>query len=453
MQRDLYEILCQWKRDANRRPLLVRGARQVGKTYLVNEFGRREFTSLITLNFEKNPEYKDIFNSLEPTDILEKIVLFTGKGIEPGKTLLFFDEVQDCPSAIMALRYFYEEMPSLHVIAAGSLVEFTLESENFRIPIGRIQYIYLFPMSFGEFMAALGEKELRNYICDPSKLPQLPESLHAKLNEYIRRYFILGGMPAVVQQYCTTGDMIACQRIQRAIVDTCQDDFGKYSRKLKHRYLDRVYNAVPKMVGRKFVYARVDNTIKSRELKAALELLEKAGVVKKIKRTSGAGLPLEAGAKNSFFKVLFLDVGLLHAVNGIYSDTARAKDFTTLFKGAVAEQFVGQELLAYQNPYSKPLLYYWVREAKNSSAELDYLIQKDGEVIPIEIKSGPTGRLRSMHMFMEKYQVRRGVKISQAPYGSDNQIISLPLYALEGFIRKYRDSNGNKLKPAGEMHP
>ena len=163
MKRDLYEILCQWKRDANRRPLLVRGARQVGKTYLVDEFGRREFSSLITLNFEKNPEYKDIFNSLEPTNILEKIVLFSGKRIEPGKTLLFFDEVQDCPPAIMALRYFYEEMPSLHVIAAGSLVEFTLESENFRMPVGRIQYIYLFPMSFGEFIEASGEKELRNY--------------------------------------------------------------------------------------------------------------------------------------------------------------------------------------------------------------------------------------------------------------------------------------------------
>ena len=436
MKRDLYEILCQWKRDPTRRPLLIRGARQVGKTYLVVEFGRREFSSLITLNFEKNPEYKDIFNSLEPTDILEKIVLYSGKRIEPGKTLLFFDEVQDCSPAIMALRYFYEEMPSLHVIAAGSLVEFSLESENFRMPVGRIQYIYLFPMSFGEFMEASGEKELRSYICDFKKLQMLPESLHAKLNETIRRYFILGGMPAVVQEYCKTGDMISCQRIQRAIVDTYQDDFGKYSRKLKHRYLEKIYNAVPKMIGRKFVYAHVDNTIKSRELKAALELLEKAGVVKKIKRTSGAGLPLEAGAKDAYFKVLFLDVGLLHAVNGIYLDTVQAKDFTALFKGAVAKQFVGQELLAYQNPYTRPKLFYWAREAKNSSAELDYLIQKEGEAIPIEVKSGSTGRLKSMHMFMEKYQVRQGIKISQAPYDSKNQIISLPLYSLEGFIRK-----------------
>ncbi len=436
MKRDLYEELCQWQRDPNRRPLLVRGARQVGKTYLVEEFGRREFVSLITLNFEKNPEYKDIFNSLEPVDILEKIVLFSGKRVEPGKTLLFLDEVQDCPRAIMAMRYFFEEVPALHVIAAGSLVEFTLESENFRVPVGRIQYIYLFPMSFGEFIEALGEKELRNHIWDHKNLPTLPDSLNVKLNEYIRKYFILGGMPAVVQEYCETGDMLSCQRIQRAIVDTYQDDFGKYSKKLRHRYLDKIYNAVPKMVGRKFVYAHVDNTIKSRELKAALALLEKAGVVTKVKRTSGAGLPLEAGVKDAFFKVLFLDVGLLHSVNGIYLDTVQAKDFTVLFKGAVSEQFVGQELLAYQSPYSRPRLYYWAREAKNSNAELDYLIQKDGEAIPIEVKSGSTGRLRSMHMFMEKYQGRKGIKISQAPFDSENQIVSLPLYALEGFIGK-----------------
>ena len=438
MKRDLYEVLCQWKRDVNRRPLLVRGARQVGKTYLVDELGRREFISLITLNFEKHPEYKDIFNSLEPVDILEKIVLLTGKRIEPGKTLLFLDEVQDCPPAIMAMRYFYEEMPALHVIAAGSLVEFTLESENFRMPVGRIQYIFLFPMSFGEFIEASGKIELRHYICDHKKIQMLPESLHTKLNEYIRKYFVIGGMPAVVREYYETGDMISCQRIQRAIIDTYQDDFGKYSKKLKHRYLDKIYNAVPKMVGRKFVYAHVDNTIKSRELKEALKLLEKAGVVRKIKRTSGAGLPLEAGVKDAYFKVLFLDVGLLHAVNGIYSDTVQANDFTALFNGAVAEQFVGQELLAYQNPYSRPLLYYWAREAKNSNAELDYLIQREGEAIPIEVKSGSTGRLKSMHMFMEKYQVRQGVKISQAPYDSKNQIISLPLYSLESFMQKNR---------------
>ena len=230
MKRDIYQVLCEWKNDKNRRPLLVRGARQVGKTYIINEFGQQEFNSIILLNFEKNPEYKEIFNSLDPHDIIEKIALFTGVRIESGKTLLFLDEVQECASAIIALRYFYEEMQSLHVIAAGSLLEFILESENFHMPVGRVQYVYLFPLSFGEFLDAQGEAELRKYIIDSNRLKLLPLSLHTKLNEYIRKYFILGGMPAVVHEYCTTRDVISCQRIQRSLLDTYCDDFGKYAR-------------------------------------------------------------------------------------------------------------------------------------------------------------------------------------------------------------------------------
>ena len=222
----------------------------------------------------------------------------------------------------MALRYFYEEKQALHIIAAGSLLEFTIRSENFRMPVGRVQYIYLFPLSFSEFLEAIGEATLRDHISDPTHLRLIPDALHQKLNEYIKKYFLIGGMPAVVNQYITNHDIISCQKIQRLIIDTYLDDFGKYARKIKHRYLNKIFNAVPTMVGKKFKYSHVDNTIKSRELKEALELLEMAGVVKKIKKTSGAGLPLEAGVKEQHFKVLFMDVGLLHAANGIYSDTA-----------------------------------------------------------------------------------------------------------------------------------
>ena len=438
MKRDIYALLQEWKIDNNRRPLLLRGARQVGKTHVVNEFGHKEFDSFITLNFEKNPEYKNIFQSLVPEDIIESITLFTGMSIIPGKTLLFLDEVQECASAIMALRYFYEEKQSLHVIAAGSLLEFTIESENFRMPVGRVQYIHLFPLSFGEFLEALGEVKLRNYISDSKHLKLIPDALHEKLNKYIKKYFLIGGMPAVVNQYINNHDIILCQRIQRSIIDTYLDDFGKYARKTKHRYLKKIFNAVPTMVGKKFKYSHVDNTLKSRDLKEALELLEMAGVVKKIKRTSGAGLPLEAGAKEQHFKVLFMDVGLLHAVNGIYLDTVQAKDFTTLFYGAVAEQFVGQELLAYQNPYSKPCVYYWAREAKNSSAELDYLFQKDRVIIPIEVKSGAIGRMKSLFMFLEKYKLDFGLKISQARYLKKEKVLCLPLYAIESFVKQQK---------------
>ena len=436
MKRDMYSLLCQWKTTPHRRPLLVRGARQVGKTYLVNEFGVREFDSVITLDFEKNSEYKDIFDTLEPREIMKKITLLTGKKIEPGKTLLFLDEAQECPKAIMALRYFYEEAPNLHIIAAGSLVEFALESENFPMLAGRIQHIYLFPLSFGEFIKALGEGELRAHIMDRKNLTGLPGALRTKLDEYVRKYFMIGGMPSVVREYAETGNMIHCQRIQRSIIDTYVDDFGKYSRWSKHRYLKKVFYAIPKMVGRKFVYAHVDNTVKSIELKKAMEALEMAGVARRIKRTSAEGLPLEAGAKENYFKGLFLDVGLFHAASGVYSDTAKAKDFTTLFNGAVAKQFVGQELLAYQDPYTRPSLYYWAREAKNSAAEIDYLVQKQSDIAPLKIKSGSAGRMKSMRMFMETRRVKKAFKISQALYDDPGHgMVSFPFYAIEYFMK------------------
>jgi hypothetical protein len=438
MKRDIYSALVSWKAAKNRQPLLIRGARQTGKTFIINEFGKTEYKSLITLNFERNPEYKDIFITFDPQEILERISLFTGKKTEAGETLLFLDEIQECPKAITSLRYFYEEMPQIHLIAAGSLLEFTLSSENFRMPVGRIQYLFLFPLSFGEFLTAIGESELRTFVSDWSKLEKIPENLHLKLIEYVRKYFIIGGMPAVVQEYISTRNIFDCQKIQRSILDTYSDDFAKYARKSKHQYLKKVFNAVPGMVGQKFVYTQVDREIKSRDLKEALELLETAGVVSRIRQVNGVGLPLAASVNDAYFKVIFLDVGLLHAISGIYAETAMEKDLAAIFKGAVAEQFSGQELIAYQNPFTKPTLFNWGRQAKNSTAEIDYLIELDAQIIPIEIKSGSTGRMKSLHFFIEYYYSKKAVKISQAPFLAGNPIVSLPFYAMEIFFSSMR---------------
>jgi len=436
MNRDFYKTLIEWKDTVDRRPLLVRGARQTGKTYIVSEFGKSEFDHFVYINFERNPEFKEIFNTLIPDEIKEKISLFTSQRVIPGKTLIFLDEIQECPNAIVSLRYFYEELPGIHVIGAGSLLEFVLSSENFRMPVGRIQYLYLYPLSFGEFLDAMGETELRSHILKFSNLEKLPEGLHAKLNEYVRKYFMIGGMPAVVKEYVLTRNIVKYQRIQRSILDTYIDDFAKYSRISKHVHLRKVFNAVPSMVGQKFVYAQVDRYVKSRELKEALELLETAGIITRIRQTSGAGIPLTAGAHESIFKELFLDIGLLHAINGIYSETARENDFTAIFKGSVAEQFAGQELVACQSPYTRAELYYWGRGTKNSSAELDYLLEKDARIVPIEVKSGSTGSLKSMHLFINKFQSDTALKISQAPYRKENPIISLPFYAIASFLGK-----------------
>jgi len=245
MKRDIYKLLKEWKIDDHRRPLLLRGARQVGKTYIINEFGHNEFKTFITLNFEKKPEYKDIFKSLDPDDIIENISLFTGLKIEVGETLLFLDEVQECAEAIIALRYFYEEKQSLHIIAAGSLLEFTINSQGFKMPVGRVQYLFLFPLSFGEFLDALGKSDLRMHISDLKHLKNLPDAIHKKLNNDVKKYFILGGMPSVINQYIRDRDVIKCQRIQQS------DDFGKYATQTKHRYLNKIFNVVPTMVGQK----------------------------------------------------------------------------------------------------------------------------------------------------------------------------------------------------------
>jgi uncharacterized protein len=435
MNRDIYQALKEWKELKSRRPLLLRGARQTGKTFIVHQFGMEEFDNIIYINFERNPEYKAIFNTFDPIEITEKIVLFTTQKPEPGKTLLFLDEIQECPEAIVSLRYFYEEMPGLHIIGAGSLLEFALQSENFKMPVGRIQYLYLHPMNFGEFLDALEESALREHLLNFSNLGKLPKEIHEKLIETIRKYYILGGMPGVVYEYITSRDIIKCQRIQRSIIDTYIDDFAKYSKASSHPLLKKVFLSIPGMTGQKFVYAQVDRGVKSEKIKEALELLETAGILTRIRQTSGSGLPLSSGVHDSIFKIIFLDIGLFHAVSGVYSQTVREKDLNAIFKGAVSEQFVGQELIAYQSPYTKAEVFYWGRRAKSSTAEIDYLFEKDGQIIPIEVKAGPTGRMKSLHMFIEKHQVKQALKISQAIFQRGIPVISLPFYALESFFK------------------
>lgn len=436
MKRDIIQELKLWKDSEEKKPLIIRGARQTGKTYVIRQFGAEEFQNTIYLNLERNPELKDIFKTLVPSEINERITLFTNMKPEPGKTLLIIDEIQESTQAILSLRYFHEEMPGLHVIAAGSLLEFALKSENLRMPVGRVQYLYLYPMTFGEFLDALGETELRSHLRRLENLTELPEGLHLKLLEMVRRYYYTGGMPEVVQAYVSTGDIKKCMRIQRSIIDTFIDDFGKYAKDAKHEMLKKVFDAVPAMVGQRFVYTRIDRTVKAGKIKEALELLQTAGIVKRIRQTSGAGLPLSISVHESIFKVLFLDVGLMHAVCGIYAETARENDFTTIFRGAVAEQFTGQELLANQPAYTKPGLYYWGRNARNSLAEIDYLIEKNGQVIPLEVKSGSLGKMKSLHLFMEAYRTKRALKISQAPFENGSPVLSLPFYAIEGFLKR-----------------
>lgn len=434
MQRSIQYTLAEWKTDPNRKPLLLRGARQIGKTYTIERFAKN-FTDSITINFERNPEFKNIFITNDPDRIVEQIELLTGKRIIPGQTLLFLDEIQECPEAIVSLRYFYEEKPELHIIGAGSLLEFTLTSKALSIPVGRIQYLYMFPLSFGEFITALGNDPLRKYLSGEGNLSKITTAVHEKLLTQLRLYYILGGMPEVVQTYINRKNIRACQVVQRSIVDTYGDDFAKYASQAKFKHLKKVFSFVPNMIGDKFVYANVDPDSKSREIKEALMLLETAGIIYRVKNTSGEGIPLESHAKDRYFKVIFLDIGLMHMINGISREIVLGDNLTDIYKGSLAEQFVGQELLAYASPYHKEALYYWARDKRGSSAEIDYLTQNKGQIIPIEVKSGSTGRMKSMKLYQDAYKPKQAIKISQAPYNDQHDILELPLYAIEYLLK------------------
>ncbi|MCP4153655.1 MAG: ATP-binding protein, partial [bacterium] len=430
MKRDIEAILKQWKNESNRMPLMIRGARQVGKSYSVTAFAEKEFENLVTVNFEQQPEYKTCFSTLIPREIISTISVLAMSDIIPGKTLLFLDEIQECPRAITALRYFHEQMPELHVIGAGSLLDFTLSEENVRVPVGRVQYLFMKPLSFLEFLDAAGESRSRALIESAGWESPVNPAIHDHLLSLVKKYTIVGGMPKATAEYVATGDLNRCHRIQTSIIQTYRDDFSKYSRRVKQVYLQKVFSAVPKMVGKKFKYSQVDAEVHSRNLKEAIELLEKAGVVHRVLRTRGSGLPLDVNADERHFKAIFPDIGLMQNICGLRSETLLMEDFIKVNAGAVAEQFVAQELLAYRDEYEEPSLFYWAREERSSSAELDYLVPCLSHALPMEVKAGKTGTLRSMHLFLEKYPCPVGVRVSSLPFSDNPPIISVPFYAV-----------------------
>jgi len=428
MYRDIEKDLLHWKKQENPIPLLLRGARQVGKTYVVEKFGREQFEQLVTINFELQPEMIHCFESLEPSEIINAIFLLTHKKIEPQSTLLFLDEIQDCPNAIRALRYFKEKLPKLHVIGAGSLLEFTLNDTAFRMPVGRVQSLYLKPLSFKEYLVGSDNKQLREWIESIDLHSKITKPIHERLLRLVREYMILGGMPAVLQSYFTMHDLGDCMNIQTALLSTYRQDFGKYAKKSDHRYLQRLFEKIPGLIGENFKYSKVDPDMRSRDIKDALYLLQNAGLTYPIYSTSASGLPLASLINEKKFKVLFLDVGLITRTGKLESELLLNNNIILVNRGMLAEQFVGQELLAYTSCYEEANLYFWSREQRSSMAEVDFVTTVDAKIIPIEVKAGTTGHLKSIKIFMQEKKSTLGLRISQQPLSYDNNILSLPFY-------------------------
>ncbi len=435
MRRDKLDELREWKRREGRRPLLVRGARQVGKTWLVREFGKT-FESMVEFNFEREPGLSEVFSrQLDPKKMLQELSAVAGERIVPGKTLVFFDEVQQSLPAIKSIRYFYEETPELHLIAAGSLLNLVMD----KVPtgVGRVGYLNLYPLSFAEFLDAAGESILRGMIKDRRVDEPLLEVHHRKLLDYVRTYMLLGGMPAVLRSYFEKGDILDCQRIQSDLLQSFLDDFHKYAKESEIHHLAGVFRSVPLQLGLKFKYVKVDTSLRSRVLSKALALLELAGLVHKVYHSSSDGVPLSSRIRSNRFKVVFFDTGLAQRLLNVdLKKWMTTVDISSVNKGAIAEQFVGQELAAWREAVPLNPLTYWHREARGSSAEVDYVLAFGQKIVPVEVKEGTHGGMKSLHLFLSEKRRKTGIKISRHGFSDDGTIITVPFYAMERIFQQ-----------------
>jgi predicted AAA+ superfamily ATPase len=438
----LYDLM-DWKDRPSRKPLIIRGARQVGKTWLVRKFSD-QFDNLVEINFDKNPEKAQLFAGRDINRCLQLLQIDCDTEIIPGKTLLFLDEIQAAPELLPLLRYFYEELADLHVIAAGSLLEFLLADHDFSMPVGRVEYLHLGPMDIEEFLLALGQERMTKFLKDHALNDTIPDSVHLSLLNFLKLFWIVGGMPAAVAWYSNSGQLPEAISEHAAILQTYEDDFSKYRKRIYPERLRKVFRRIPALIGNKLKYVRLDPDERSRELSETLHLLEMAQVIYRVRHSAGNGVPLGAEAKDRDFKPLFLDTGLVSTSLGLSLPSLEmVDDLLMVNNGALAEQFVGQHLL-YDGPgYLKPQLFYWNREQKSASAEVDYLIAQGDAVVPIEVKAGTTGTLKSLQVFVAEKKSSVALRFNAMPpscswqetrvAGKDKVpflLVSLPLYLI-----------------------
>ncbi len=422
------EHLREWRKSKVRKPLIIRGARQVGKTYLVRQFGK-EFDNFVEINFERDPDVCGIFSgSLSPAQIIKRITALTGQTINEN-TLLFFDEIQQCPRAITALRYFYEERSEIKIIAAGSLLEFALEKES--VPVGRVEFMYMYPMNFKEFVIAKGKKDFIDYLEDYDiEKGKFDELYYKVLYDIYLEYMAVGGMPAAVKVFLETSDYSNVRKLHNDFVETYFRDIAKYAKKTDIAYSDVLFHQIPRFLGEKFVFAKVDEKIKARELRKGLDLLIKSGIVYPIYHSSCSGIPLSSQVKYDRFKLIFFDIGLAQS---IMNEPVKwmINDINEMInKGGIVENFVGQEIISYKFTNQLPQLYYWAREKRGSMAEVDYVIVKDNSIIPIEVKGGKKRRSNSINIFIDEKNSPYGILLTNSNFEIRGKIKVFPIFGV-----------------------
>jgi len=435
LNRKIDSDLLSWAKESERKPLLLRGARQVGKSSAVRHLAEH-FDHFLEVNFELDEAARDLFakSDLSPQRICQDLAAIYEIPVIPGKTLLFLDEIQKSLPAISSLRFFYERYSELHVIAAGSLLEFALQ-ELPSFGVGRIRSMFMYPMSFREFLNAGDHQILLHSIQNANIRDPLSDQVHKKIIELFKKFLIIGGMPEVVSAYAYNNDLLSCQRILDDIVISLRSDFSKYKEKVPPLQLSAVFDSVAAQMGGKFVYSNVSQDYSHRQLKEGLELLKMSGLVIPVTHSSANGIPLGSEIDIKKQKILFLDTGIYQRILGLpLSDIIISDDFSLLNKGNIAELFTGLEILKSASCYEQKYLYYWHRENKNSNAEVDFVVQIGKDIIPLEVKSSSKGAMQSMRLFLEEKKSSFGIRTSLENYGELPGIKIIPLYAIGDFV-------------------
>jgi len=426
MKRALYKDLLLWKNSRNRKPLLLQGARQVGKTFLVNEFGNNEYPDFVYLNFEQDPDLKSLFQgSLNPQHIINNISLYIGKKVVPDNTLIFFDEIQAVQEVLTSLKYFCEQTPEYHIIAAGSLLGISVGKQR-SFPVGKVNFMTMFPMNFTEYLIAFGEELLADKLITTNSVEAFPNILHDKLLNHLKMYLFLGGMPEVLQDYLDHEDISSVRKIQVEVLEAFKRDFSKYTGAVQAIKTSELWQSIPYQLAKenkKFKYSDVRKKARAANYEQTFEWLKKAGLIHIAYQVNTPKMPLSGFADYSKFKVYVLDTGILGAMLNLTPDIIlKPTDLFKEYKGAFIENFVATELIASGNKD----LFYW---KSKSDAEVDFIIQSGNEIFPVEVKSGLSRNLKSLRSYAQKYQPTFVIRISPRNFIEKNDFINLPLYA------------------------
>jgi predicted AAA+ superfamily ATPase len=426
MKRTLYKHLLNWKNSSNRKPLLLQGARQVGKTYLVEEFGRREYADFVYLNFEQKPGLTALFNEeLDPESIIDNIGLYLGRKINSESTLIFFDEIQVAPEALTSLKYFYEQCPGLHIIAAGSLLGVTTGKQS-AFPVGKVNFLTMVAMTFTEYLSAFGEALLVEKLEGIKEPEPLPAPLHKKLIKHLKLYLFLGGMPEALQDFLDNRDVISVRRIQNEILEAYKRDFSKYTTGNQAIKTVELWHSIPRQLAKenkKFKYGDVRKKARAATFEQTIEWLKSAGLINVANNITVPKLPLSGYTDFTKFKIYLHDTGLLGAMLNIPSGiiVEPGKIFSE-YNGVFIENYVAQELMAGENKE----LYYWTSK---SEAEVDFILQKNSGIYPLEVKSGTGKNIRSLRSYDQKYSPELIYRISPRNFVKSGNFVNIPLYA------------------------